>query len=400
MAARRQILGAVGDIGFLRTISESMQTNGVDWPFEKVRPALARADILFGNMESIMLSPHFPAKKLHPKALVCAMPGAEQAGALRRAGFDVLNMAANHVLDAGTRGLFNTRDHLRKAGIAVVGVGRTQAEARGLVVVEKGGLRVGFLGYCEPNNCTLQTAGPTHAHYEPVEVIRDVRRHRRSVDTLVVSIHADIEFMPTPSWPRREAARRVAEAGASVVLMHHPHVPQGVERHRGSLIAYSLGNFVFPGHSMPYMAQNGPHTSESMVLLVELSRRGVGGFERVPCVIQKPPQERPVPAAGRERTRLLRYFDTLDRMVRDDRTVRRVWRETVRDFLKGYMGIIRNAPEADPDLLLQDLLPRMLFVAENRRVMEEASDIAREHWDEVVAGDNTYQRPGWRLGRR
>ena len=400
MKAQTQILGAVGDIGFLRTISESMYANGADWPFERVRADLARADFLFGNMESVMLPPDFPARNLHPKALVCTMPGADQAGALRRAGFDVLNMAANHVLDAGTRGLFNTRDHLRKAGIAVVGVGRTQVEARRLVVVEKAGLRVGFLGYCEPNNCTLHTAGPTHAHYDPAEVIRDVRRHRRSVDALVVSVHADIEFMPTPSWPRREAGRRIAEAGASVVLMHHPHVPQGVERHRGSLIAYSLGNFIFPGHSMPYMAEHGPHTSDSLILLVELSRRGVGGFERIPCVIQKPQEERPVPAAGRERARLLRYFDTLDRMVHDDRTVRRVWRDTVRDFLKGYIGIIRNAPKADTDLLLEDVLPRMLFVAEDRRVMEEAAEMAREHWIRIVAGDNTYQRPGWRLGRR
>lgn len=268
-------LGAVGDISLAGQVAEDALAHGLDWPFEKMRAILGRADVLFGNMESVAIPPDFPREELDPAGLISALPGEEIAAALRRAGFDIMNMAANHVLDAGSIGFDYTQACLENAGIVVGGIGYSQTEARQLKVVEANGLRLGFLCYGEDSNWTLGHTNPGFAYYQLDTVLEDVRRHRPEVDALIVSIHADLEFMPTPSVPRLRNSRAIAEAGATVVLQHHPHVPQGIEMANGCLICYSLGNFVFDAHTDSYMRNNGPHTAHSFVLLAEVTQDGV-----------------------------------------------------------------------------------------------------------------------------
>jgi hypothetical protein len=391
----RAVFGAVGDIGFHGEIGASMLAHGADWPFERMRDSLARADVLFGNMESVFIPPDYPKRLLDPAGLISRVPGPDAAAALRRAGFSFLNMAANHVLDAGTVGMFHTRDCLEAAGLVVGGVGRTQEAARKLRVVECNGLAFGFLCYSEDNNYSLGTTGPCHAWYVPRDVVTDVKKARRSVDVLVVSVHADIEFMETPSVPRMAACRRIAEAGADIILCHHPHVPQGIEVYDGTLIAYSLGNFVFDSHTMGYMKENGPHTAASFLLLVDVSQRGVEGFERVPVAIHRPPEERPHLATGAAGRKLARYFALLDAMLADDEIVRANWRRVAKEFLRSRIDAA--AKERDVDRVIENVVARILFVAENRSVMDEVAVMAKEFWDEFRRGDDKYNRPHRRL---
>ena len=252
-----------------------MLEKGIGWPFEKMRPELSRADLLFGTMESVALTPDFPKDKIDPQGLISSVAGPDCAEALRRAGFGFMNMAANHVLDAGTVGMFYTEQCLRETGIMTGGIGKTQTEARRMRIIERNGVRFGFLCYCEDNNYSLSTPGPCHAYYQPEAIVKDVKKNRDRADIIVVSIHADIEFMETPSVPRVAQSRIIAEAGADIILAHHPHVPQGIEVHHNCLIAYSLGNFVFDSHSMEYMKRNGPHTAHSFLLLIDIAKKGV-----------------------------------------------------------------------------------------------------------------------------
>jgi hypothetical protein len=387
--------GAVGDVAFHRAIGEAMLRQGIDWPFARVRDVLGRADLLFGNMESVVLPPGYPANEVDPDGLISPLSGDQAAQALRDAGFDFMNMAANHVLDAGTVGMFHTQQCLREAGIATAGVGLTQLEARQLSVLERNGIRFGFLCYCEDNNYSLSTRGPCHAYYDVDTVVEDVQKFTSSVDVLVVSIHADIEFMETPSVPRRDNSRRIADAGAKIVLEHHPHAPQGIEMHNGCLIAYSLGNFVFNSHTSSYMKNNGPHTAHSFVLLAKVTAEGVESFERVPIVIGEPPEERPRAATGAAADALSAYFAYLDQVLQDDDAVRRNWQETARQFVLKYVTSAAQAGSVDD--VIYDLLSRLLFVAENRAVMDQVYQMAQERWTAFVAGSNTYHRPYFRL---
>jgi poly-gamma-glutamate synthesis protein (capsule biosynthesis protein) len=325
------------------------------------------------------------------------VPGRGGAAALKRAGFDFLNLANNHALDGGAVCLDHTRECLTAAGISAGGVGYAQAEARDLHVVEKGGLSVGFLCYGEDGNWTLGAENPGLAYYELDAVLDDVTRHRPTVDILVVSIHADVEFLPVPSPKRIDHSRRIAAAGADILLEHHPHVPQGIERVDGSLVAYSLGNFVTAAHSSLNQKLHGPQTGYSFLLLVEVSESGVRGFERVPIVIGKPPDERPAPAEGRKREELEALFSDLDEKLTDDDYVRATWRRTAVRLFARHLADNADRPVED---VIEETVGRLCLVAENRRWMEEILAMARESWADHRDTPHLYRRPNFRFQRR
>ena len=390
MAGRQTVtFGAVGDIMLCRSVARDMRRHGPGWPLEKMLPTLRQADVLFGNMESVVLPPDYPDAEIDLQGLVDKYDG---TAALKEAGFDYMNLAANHALDGGTLGMFHTKSVLEGQGIAAGGVGRSQREARKLVVLEKAGLRWGFLGYCEDSNYSLSAAGPGYAYYAPRTVLADIRRHRASVDVLVVSIHADLEFMETPCPARRDAGRAFADAGATFVLMHHPHVPQGIELRGGSLIAYSLGNFCFDAHSSRYMRDHGPGTALSFVLLAEVSRKGVESFRRVPLRIGEPPRERPAPLTGAAATKLRAYFDELDRKLDDDAFLREHWRKRAMQVLAYNLRLLRGVEEEEAAL---HLLGKSLFVAENRSWATEVLRALKDHWRRGRGRIDRLHRPSY-----
>ena len=398
--------GAVGDVGYWRNIVEESEKHGLGWPFERMTRVLARADLLFGNAESVVVPPDYPRKEIDPHGLVTTFDGLALGKALKRAGFDVINLAANHVLDAGEVGMFHTKRTLEAAGLVTIGVGRTQAQARKPVIIEKNGVTFGFLGYCEDTNYSLGTTGPCHAYYEIDSVLEDVRKLRRQVDVLVVSIHADIEFMPTPSVPRRANFRRIARAGADIILGHHPHVPQGCERVGKSIIAYSLGNFVFPAHTSSYMKGHAPNTGRSFALFVDVTRRGVKSFRREPFVIPSAEDERPRPLTGARRAAMLRYLAKLDRLVQDDAFVEKTWRDVAKRHFAIY---VKRAAErlfpaekgkpGDMEGVLDELVGRLCLTAENRSWMDEVLLMGRERWDAQRKLRDPLHRPHYRYSK-
>lgn len=387
MATKTVTFGAVGDIDMSRGSAQNMKANGMMWPFEKMLPALRQAQVLFGNFESVILPANFPMDMADPKGMVDQFDGSE---ALAGAGFDFMNLAANHILDGGVVGMFSTQERIEARGIATGGIGHDSDQARRMRVIQKAGLKWGFLCYCEDTNYSLSSRGPGHAYYVIQDILDDVRANRPAVDVLVVSIHADLEFMETPSAPRRENFRRIAAAGATIVLGHHPHVPQGIELIDGSLIAYSLGNFFFRSHSGKYMKENGPHTAESFVLLAEVSPGRVESFRRIPAFMDEPPNERPVPAEGERQRQLLAYFEELDRKVRDDAIVAANWRAISLAHLDSYLERFKTASRQD---VLEDFLGRLLLVAENRSWVDEVMAAAKERWDRQASQVHQHHRP-------
>jgi hypothetical protein len=211
--------------------------------FAGVAHRLRAADLAVGNLEGA-LSRRGDVKCAGGGGSACfafVSPPAN-AGRLRAAGFDVANLANNHALDAGAAGRGDTVAALHAAGIASTG-------ARGQVtIVRRGGVRIALLGFAPYRWASpLLDLGATR---------RLVRRAARRADLVVVLMHAGAEgtgALHTPRGPEhaygeargnaRAFAHAAVAAGADLVLGSGPHVIRGVERHRGRLIAYSLGNF-------------------------------------------------------------------------------------------------------------------------------------------------------------
>ncbi|MCW5942405.1 MAG: CapA family protein [Fimbriimonadaceae bacterium] len=266
-------LAAVGDIMLGRYVARRIAREGAHALFDAARPALD-ADLTFGNLECVLGDAPFARPK---RFLLRGDPAS--ASALAKAGFDVLSVANNHAVDAGEPGLRQTLRALEDDGVNPVG-----HRAEPTVVVRKG-LRVAFLAITDfpvdPPGLVRQTDESTLAG--------DIADARRRADVVVVSWHWGTEGSHLPSDRQRRLARLAADAGADLVLGHHPHVLQPIEwlpakDGRRCLVAYSLGNFVFDATR--------PAERQTLVLRATLAKNGVQSYATVPFRIR---QGRPLP---------------------------------------------------------------------------------------------------------
>ena len=272
-----------------RSVGEGISANGPLWPFEQIMDVLASADITFVNLESPLTDGGVPADK---DFVFRGPPGAAEG--LADAGIGVVSLANNHALDYGLTGLRDTWAALDEASIKHVGSGERESAARAPVILERNGLRIAFLAYVstpndsvsgfvvEDTKATADRAGV--AWLTPAAVAEDVAKAKQDADLVVVAFHAGVEYKETSIALQAESARAAIDAGASVVLGHHPHVLQGVETYNDGLIINSLGNLVFDFDSVDYLHPGLPSALSGM-LRVELSKDGVVSCEFVPMIV-------------------------------------------------------------------------------------------------------------------
>ncbi len=169
------------------------------------------------------------------------------ASALADAGFDVLSVANNHIADWGEEALEDTLKTLTDNKILAIGGGGKKEEAVQPKIIERSGVKIGFLGFSDVGPDWLEATGDKAG----VLIVRDddfssiIREAARKTDVLVISIHFGEEYQTTPTKRQKTLAREAIDAGAKIVIGHHPHVIQDLEYYKGGVIAYSLGNFVF-----------------------------------------------------------------------------------------------------------------------------------------------------------
>jgi poly-gamma-glutamate synthesis protein (capsule biosynthesis protein) len=253
-----------------------------------VADALRRADVAFANLDSPITQGGVPANKDY----VFRAP-ALAVGGLREAGIDVVSLANNHALDYGLDGLFETLALLGAGGIVHTGAGADVSAARQPALVTAKGLRLAFLAYVNTPDesvsgfsvaATAATPdGAGVAWATPEAVAEDVAEAVRQADAVVVSLHTGFEYREEANDLQVRLAHAAIDAGADLVLGHHPHVLQGIEEYGAGLIAYSLGNFVFDFDAADY-AQPGLPSSLSLVLRVHLGPEGVLGYDFLPVV--------------------------------------------------------------------------------------------------------------------
>jgi poly-gamma-glutamate synthesis protein (capsule biosynthesis protein) len=241
---------------------------------------LKRGDINLANLESPIArsGSEYTDKKFRFRAEPAV------ATALRRAGFSVVTLANNHSMDFGGAALAETLQHLADAGIASVGAGDNLDAARKPAIVAAKGKRVAFLGYSLTQPVEFfagKTRPGTAPGYEKL-VQADVAAARAQADYVIVSFHWGKEASTVVQEYQRTAAHRAIEAGADVIIGHHPHVLQGAERYKHGIIFYSLGNFTFAAKgttadvSAIVRLRLGDNKREAEVLPLDVLNRRVG----------------------------------------------------------------------------------------------------------------------------
>lgn len=208
-------------------------------PLAPLRDAFAGADVVLGNLEC-MLTPRGLGGTRYRADQMRGDPA--YAEVLRATGFTALSVANNHAMQHGAAAFAETVGLLRAAGIAVAGVrGHDGWACEPVVQRLAGGSTVGILAYCwRPRQ--YHRDEPPFAEGDAAAAVADVARLRTTVDHVVVMLHWGEEFLSSPSVTEVADAHRLIDAGASLVLGHHPHVTRPVERLPAGLICYSLGN--------------------------------------------------------------------------------------------------------------------------------------------------------------
>ena len=233
------------------------------YPFGRLQ-CFAQADLSMVNLENPLTRRGQARNKPY---VFRALP--EYVKILTLGGIDIVTLANNHIYDYGEQGLFDTIEYLEQAGIRHVGAGKNLAQARKEALFTIKGKKLAFLAYyglrphsgCHP--ATGDSAGTVLRNLPYVR--RDIQRVRDEADFIIVNFHWGIEKENYPEPDQIYFAHKTIEYGADLIIGHHPHVWQGIEKYRGKIIAYSLGNFIFGGNSRKH--------EQSAYLKVTLSGR-------------------------------------------------------------------------------------------------------------------------------
>ena len=255
---------AVGDI--------SLQTRDRENPFREIRQALASKDVLFGNLETV-LSSH--GKEAEKAMVLYTSP--DKVNYLKEAAFDVLNVANNHIMDLGREGFNETLEVLNKNDMSFIGV-KNRTFTKPWAILEKNDIAIGFLGYSS-TGFSDPRKGISINGINEAEIVADIRNLKPQYDVVIISLHWGLDNVQYPSPEQIALAHKLIDAGATVILGHHPHVIQGIERYKSGLIAYPLGNFQFD----PTVSQT--KSNRSLILSVELSPTGLENYSIIPVEI-------------------------------------------------------------------------------------------------------------------
>ena len=227
--------------------------------FSDVDDVFKGVDFGFVNLETPVAPAHSKGSKPFMFDAPPALPEA-----LKDNGIKIVSFANNHVMDQGWAGFAETREHLKEIGLQFVGSGDTAGQTWQPLVVEANGIKVGWLGMTRWLNGNRNPDKDDQAHVnffpysgegagapgaDEAKVLDAVKAAKAQCDLLVISVHWGTEYATAPRPEDVELAHKMLDAGASVIVGHHPHVLQPIETYTGSdgrmgVIFYSLGNFL------------------------------------------------------------------------------------------------------------------------------------------------------------
>lgn len=269
-------LAAVGDIN-LSPAPLGAVAGDVAAPWRSVGARLRDADLAFGNLETaVSTRGTAEAKQFTFRSTPAALRAMR-----RHAGIDVVNLANNHTGDYGRQATTDTLRHVARNGIVAVGAGRDHAAAHRPRIVRRLGLKIAFVGFStvEPADFGAGPDRPGVAWATPRAVREAVSRAEARADVVIATFHWGVELAPRPTDQAATLAREALRSGATAVVGAHPHVLQPTIRvGRDRLIAYSLGNFVFPARS--------PATASTGILQLRLGAGRVLSHAFFPATIR------------------------------------------------------------------------------------------------------------------
>ena len=248
-------LAATGDILLHKRVYDKAYVKendcyNFDYMFEEVEHLFNKDHLIITNQESIIADrelglsdfPHFNSP-------------VEIAYKLKEMNVDIVNIANNHILDFGEKGVIKSIKNLEKVGLPYVGAYKSIEDQETIRVFHKNGLKICFLSYTISSGAGKRPKNKSYLSSEYKDfgakwLRRKILKIKRElfIDVVIVSIHYGKEYHMLPTSEQIEIANDLADVGADIILGHHPHVLQPPaylldSRGKDVFVAYSLGNF-------------------------------------------------------------------------------------------------------------------------------------------------------------
>lgn len=268
---------------------------GQDYFFQNVKSILSADDLTIANFEGTLTSSTMRENKTY------AFKGApEYASILTSGSIEAVNLANNHSHDYGMSSYSDTQNNLQAAGITTFGYDETS-------ILDINGIKVGLVGIYELD---------THLAVQTQLVDNINKVVQEGADYVIVNFHWGSELATVPDSNQTTLAHAAVDAGADLVIGHHPHVLQGMENYNGKVIIYSLGNFCFGGNVYPSDFDTGIFQQTITFNTSKEPENITNKF--ISCSVSSEStynNYQPMPASGDEKTRIDQKFTELSQQI-------------------------------------------------------------------------------------
>lgn len=230
----------VGDIMLDRNVAEKIKKQGFSYLFaglEKENFDFKKYDIVNANLEGAVTDngAHYAPVLENDFAF-----SPEITGNLKKYNFKIFNLANNHLADQGERGISQTRANLTRLDFKYYGCHDGQVGSCSYYIYEFNGLKIGLAGFSS-----------IYKKFDAAAAEKIIRDLKAKTDAVMVNLHWGAEYSHIFNKAQADMARTLIDAGADLIIGHHPHVVEGVEVYKNKLIFYSLGNFIFDQYFSP-----------------------------------------------------------------------------------------------------------------------------------------------------
>ncbi|MEC5308364.1 CapA family protein [Bacillus thuringiensis] len=274
----------VGDIMMGRNITNITNYYGSDYLFRYTYLFFENSDYVSGNFENTVL---LDKKETYVKAnkYIHLDTTKQTVNTLKKMGFTMLNLANNHMMDFNSKGLQETLQVLQENKLNYVGAGNNLIDAKKINYQNINGIKIASLGFTDaiaPGAvATTNKAGVLSMNPDNfVEQIREAKDPKKgNADLVIVNVHWGEEYDTKVNQRQQSLAKALVDAGADIIIGHHPHVLQSFEIYKNSIIFYSLGNFIFD--------QGWTRTKDSIIVQYHLHNDGRATVDIIPLQINE-----------------------------------------------------------------------------------------------------------------
>ncbi|HHD80832.1 MAG TPA: CapA family protein [Campylobacterales bacterium] len=278
---------------------------------------ISKVDFSFLNLECPLCFSGAKIKKCGPN--LRANPNC--ISAVTEAGFDVVGLANNHIMDYGQDGLEETINVCEEAGLLTCGAGKDLQMAQQSLFVIRKEIKIAIVAVAEREFSIAEINKAGAAPLDPIDNLEAIKKAKEVADFVFVTIHGGNEYYPYPRPGLRKVCRFFIEQGVDGVICHHAHVPGAYEIYENKPIVYSLGNLVFDYPNPP----NGWNKGYAIRLEYDQNTKGLTSCEVIPYT-QSVMQGGVVKMQGEAKTEFMASLDHYKCILLDEDRYENEWK--------------------------------------------------------------------------